>query len=76
MVSPYDPRYQAFLKRLREAREDAGVTQERVAEHLDLVQPLVSRIEAGERKIDPIEFEELCKLYEKPATFFLPDLPV
>lgn len=76
MVSPYDPRYRALLKRLRKAREHAGVTQQQVADRLGLVQPLVSRIEAGERKIDPVEFEELCKLYGKPATFFLPDLPV
>ena len=76
MVSPYDPRYQAMLKRLCKARKEAGVTQEQVAERLGLVQPLVSRLEAGERKIDPIEFEELCKLYGKPATFFLPNLPV
>jgi len=76
MVSPHDPRYQALLSRLRAAREEAGVTQEEVAEHLGLVQPLISRIEAGERKIDPIEFEELCRLFKKPATYFLPGLPV
>ena len=76
MVSPHDARYRALLRRLRTAREQAGVTQQEVADHLGLVQPLVSRIEAGERKIDPIEFEELCVLYGKPATYFLPRLPV
>lgn len=76
MVSPHDPRYRSLLKRLRKARNDAGVTQQQVADRLGLVQPLISRIEAGERKIDPIEFLELCKLYRKPATYFLPDLPV
>lgn len=76
MVSPHDPRYQALLERLRTARKEAGVSQVQVAEHLDLVQPLVSRIESGERKIDPIEFEELCKLYGRPATYFLPDMPI
>lgn len=76
MVSPHDARYQRFLDRLRKARKEAGVTQEQVGKRLKLAQPLVSRIEAGERKIDPIEFQELCKLYGKPATYFLPDLPV
>lgn len=76
MVSPHDSRYQALLKRLRKARKDAGVTQQEVADCLGLVQPLVSRIEAGERKIDPIEFELLCRLYDRPASYFLPKLPV
>lgn len=76
MVSPHDARYQALLERLRTARKEAEISQVEVAEHLGLVQPLVSRIEAGERKIDPIEFEELCRLYGKPATYFLPALPI
>ena len=55
---------------------EAGLSQVEVARHLELLQPLVSRIESGERKIDPIEFAELCKLYRKAARHFLPDLPV
>ena len=76
MVSPHDARYQALIERLRTARREAEISQVEVAEHLGLVQPLVSRIEAGERKIDPIEFEVLCQLYGKPATYFLPNLLV
>ena len=76
MVSPHDRRYQSLLRRLREARAEAGLSQVDVAKRLGLVQPLVSRIESGERKIDPIEFSELCRLYKKGATYFLPDLPV
>ena len=76
MVSPHDPRYELLLERLRTARVEAGVTQEAVAEVLGLQQPLASRLEAGERKIDPIELAELCKLYGKPATYFVPGLPV
>lgn len=76
MVSPHDRRYQFLLKRLRAARIEAGLTQTAVAKSLGLVQPLVSRIESGERKIDPIEFGELCRLYSKGARYFVPDLPV
>jgi transcriptional regulator with XRE-family HTH domain len=47
-----------------------------VAKRMGLIQPLISRIESGERKIDPIEFGELCRLYKKGARYFLPDLPV
>jgi hypothetical protein len=35
----------------------------------------VSRIEAGQRKIDPIEVAVLCKLYRKPVRFFVPEMP-
>lgn len=76
MVSPHDRRYQILIKRLREARAEAGLSQVEVAKRLGLIQPLISRIESGERKIDPIEFSELCKLYGKGARYFLPDLPV
>jgi len=75
MVSPYDSRYQQLVQRLRRAREEAGISQAAVAEKLGLTQPLVSRIEAGQRKIDPIELCVLCKLYKKPARHFIPDLP-
>lgn len=76
MVSPHDRRYQVLLKRLREARLAAGLTQVEVAKRLGLIQPLISRIETGERKIDPIEFADICRLYGKGARYFLPDLPV
>jgi transcriptional regulator with XRE-family HTH domain len=76
VVSPHDRRYQALLKRLRDARTEANLSQVDVAKRLGLVQPLVSRIESGERKIDPIEFGELCRLYRKSARYFLPDLPM
>jgi transcriptional regulator with XRE-family HTH domain len=76
VVSPHDRRYQALLRRLRDARAEAGLSQIEVAKRLGLIQPLVSRIESGERKIDPIEFAELCRIYGKGARYFLPDLPV
>lgn len=76
MVSPHDRRYQALLKRLRQARAEAGLSQVDVAKVLGLVQPLISRIESGERKLDPIEFGELCKLYKRGVRYFLPDIPV
>ena len=76
MVSPHDRRYQSLLKRLRDARLEAGLSQVDVAKRLGLIQPLISRIETGERKIDPIEFGELCRIYRKGARYFLPDLPV
>lgn len=75
MVSPYDQRYEQLVQRLQRARQEAGLSQTWVAKKMGLSQPLVSRIEAGERKIDPIELAILCRLYRKPVKFFVPDMP-
>lgn len=76
MVSPYDERYEQLVQRLRRARKETDLSQSFVAAKLGLSQPLVSRIEAGERKIDPIELAMLCRLYRKSVRFFVPDMPV
>jgi transcriptional regulator with XRE-family HTH domain len=67
----HTPEYKRMRERLREAREAAGMTQEKVAEHLGKPQSFVSKVETGERRIDPTELEKFAKLYGKPVTFFL-----
>jgi transcriptional regulator with XRE-family HTH domain len=69
----HTPEYKRMRERLREAREAAGLTQEKVAEHLGKPQSFVSKVETGERRIDPTELEKFAKLYGKPVTFFLGD---
>ncbi len=76
MVSHYDKRFEYLVKRLRRAREEADLSQSEVAEKVGPTQPLVSRIEAGQRKIDPIELAMFCRLYRKPVRYFVPDMPV
>ncbi len=61
-----------MLERLRQARIDANLTQEEVARLLDVRQTLVSKMETGERRIDPIELQELADLYKKSVTELLP----
>jgi transcriptional regulator with XRE-family HTH domain len=67
--------YEPLRDRLRRAREEADLTQGEVAEHLGIRQPLVSRLEGGDRKLDVFELVELCRFYGKPATYFVPELP-
>jgi len=76
MVSHYDERFEYLVQRLRRAREEAKLSQSEVAVKVGLTQPLMSRIEAGQRKIDPIELAMFCRLYRKPVRFFVPDMPV
>lgn len=67
----HTPEHKRMRERLREAREAAGMTQEKVAEHLGKPQSFVSKVETGERRIDPTELEKFARLYGKPITFFL-----
>jgi len=60
-----------MLERLREARLAAELTQEDVAERLGVPQNFVSKLERGERRIDPIELAELAELYAKDLSWFL-----
>ncbi len=70
-VSSWRPgRYEQLLVRLRAARLQADLTQVEVAEALKVPQQHVSRIELGERRIDPVELFELAELYGKPLCFF------
>lgn len=71
MATRHPERYRAFLARLREARKEASLSQEEVATALGVRQKFVSKIETGERRIDPVELDELARLYGKPVIWFL-----
>jgi transcriptional regulator with XRE-family HTH domain len=71
MASRYTPRYKAFLKRLRSAREAAGLTQVEVADRLGRPQSFVSKCESGERRVDVVELEEFARIYGKRLSYFL-----
>lgn len=71
MATRHPERYRKLLVRLREARQEAGMSQEAVAAALGARQKYVSKVETGERRIDPLELQELADLYGKPILFFL-----
>jgi transcriptional regulator with XRE-family HTH domain len=60
-----------MASRLRGAREYLGLSQEEVASALKVSRPAVTNIEAGTRKVEAIELEQLANLYGRPVTFFL-----
>jgi transcriptional regulator with XRE-family HTH domain len=64
--------YRYLLKRLREARRQARLTQVQVAKALARPQSFVTKCELGERRIDPVDLQRFAKLYRKPLSFFLP----
>ena len=63
MQSIYSSDYKTFLNRLRQARLAKGLTQVRVAKALGKPQSFVSKIERGERRLDPLELRAVAKLY-------------
>lgn len=66
----YRPEYQAILKMVREARHEAGMTQEEVAKALGRPLSFVSKCELGERRIDAADLMDFAKLYDKPIEYF------
>lgn len=61
MTSIYADPYQQMLALLRQARKAAGFTQAQLAKRLGKPQSYVSKSENGERRLDVIEFLEVCR---------------
>lgn len=60
----YSKEYQVLLKRLKKARINANLTQIAVAKALKKSQSYVSKIEVGERQLDPMELKSFARLYK------------
>lgn len=60
-----------FVKRLKKARMDAGLTQVEVADKLGCSQSWVSKVELGELRVEAIWLNKLAKLYGKTVSYFL-----
>jgi transcriptional regulator with XRE-family HTH domain len=58
----YTREYATVLRLLREAREQAGVTQVQLAEKLHQTQSFVSKIERGDRRLDIIQLRAICQV--------------
>ncbi len=68
----YDQEYRYVIRRVREARLEAGMTLKDVATVLDRPISYVSKCELGERRIDPVDLRKFAELYNKPFEYFFP----
>jgi transcriptional regulator with XRE-family HTH domain len=60
-----------LVKRLKDARIEAGLRQEEVAEKVGKTQSYISKTESGQRKIDVMQLKEFAKIYRKEIEFFI-----
>ncbi|MBC6480646.1 MAG: helix-turn-helix domain-containing protein [Hormoscilla sp. GM7CHS1pb] len=65
--------YAELGHRIRQAREEATLSQDVVAQHLGLTPSAVSLIESGKRKVDSLELRSFSQLVGKSVAFFLDD---
>ncbi|KKT55328.1 MAG: DNA-binding helix-turn-helix protein [Parcubacteria group bacterium GW2011_GWC2_44_22] len=60
-----------IVEQLKKARQEARLDQVEVAKLLGKTQSHVSKVEAGQRRIDVVALKELAKIYKKSIDFFL-----
>ena len=63
--------YRHVVNRLREAREASGMSQTALAIRLGRNQQWVSLMESGSRRLDVIEFAEVCLALDADPTLLL-----
>jgi transcriptional regulator with XRE-family HTH domain len=63
-------RYRRFRRLLRQARKEAGLSQEGAAAMLRRPQSFIAKSENGERRVDPVELTDFARLYRRPLTYF------
>ena len=62
MSSIFREEYKTFLKLLIAARQQAGLTQQTVADALKRPQSFVSKYENGERRLDVVEYLRISEI--------------
>lgn len=67
----YSKDHKHIVERLRNARREADLNQIRVARLLKKTQSYISKIEAGQRRIDIVVLKEFARVYKKPIDYFL-----
>lgn len=55
------PEYARLRAVLRQARHEAGLNQEQLAERLGVRQEWISRYEVGERRLDVVELADIAR---------------
>lgn len=68
----YSKEYRFIVEKLKKARKEAGLEQAEVAKKIDRTQSYVSKVEAGQSRVDLIQLKEFARIYKKNITHFIP----
>jgi len=68
--SIYSKDHKYTVEQLKKARQESGLAQVEVAKLLGKTQSHVSKIEAGQRRIDIVALKEFARIYKKPMDYF------
>lgn len=63
--------YELIGKRVKKARREKGITQEKFAEELGVSVSFVSQVETGEKKFNLARISEVSKILERPISYFV-----
>jgi transcriptional regulator with XRE-family HTH domain len=66
----YSKDHKYTVEQLKKARQEAGLDQVEVAKLLGKTQSHVSKVEAGQRRIDIVALKEFARIYKKPMNYF------
>ncbi len=69
--SLYSNDHKYLVEQLKKARKEIGMDQKDVAKALGKTQSYVSKIEAGQRRIDVIQLKDFAIIYKKDISFFI-----
>ena len=67
----YSSGHKFLAQQLKKARELAGLDQKEVVKLLGRTQSYISKIEAGQRRIDVVQLQEFAKIYKRKMEFFI-----
>lgn len=67
----YSKDHKYIVEQLKKARQKAGLEQQEVAKLLGRTQSHISKVEAGQRRIDVVALKKFAKIYNKDISFFI-----
>ncbi|MFW9881169.1 MAG: multiprotein-bridging factor 1 family protein [Candidatus Thorarchaeota archaeon] len=67
----FTKQHKYIVSQLKKARQEAGLTQVQAAELLKCPQSYISKVEAGQHRIDVVQLQEFARIYKKKLGFFI-----
>ena len=67
----YSKEHKKLTAKLKKAREDAGLDQNKAAKKMGTTLSYISKLESGQRRVDVLQLKELSRIYKKKIDYFL-----